>query len=178
MKRLLRIGGLAALVAGLVVGVVPASHATQSVTYTFAVPCNSGANVTAPVTFPSGVYEVVVTGACSLVNGVAGTGVSTPCNTPVGAIPCTTLTLNNLPYAECWSVALGYDVEPCGGWLDVTPARCAYSIAVWSSTGSACMPSAVNTYVHPGGPMWVTYSDTAYSDNTGAFLVTVIWTPQ
>src|SRR5690348_850890 len=99
MRRLARLLFPLALTAGFVVPT--AAHATNTLTWTFAVPCANPAGATTPLGLgmPTGNYAVTVSGACLLDFGLRSVPVGgTPCTLPVvGPVPCTSpiTTINN-----------------------------------------------------------------------------------
>ncbi len=142
----------------------------------FVLPCDSGATVSTAsfgVDLPSGQYAYTVKGACVIDLSLGRTvsiPVGTPCSLPeVGTIPCASTTVHNVPFPVCWTVTEGQLVEPCTGTIAPT---CTMYVAI----NGACLPTNGVVW-HPGGPMTAQFADSNYTDNVGAFTVTVVWTP-
>jgi len=168
--RLLACLGLAA------VAVVPQpAGAVQTLAYTFAVNCadSVGTTTVSGLEFPNGRYAVAVVGACvTNIGSRSSMTVGTPCDLPVvGGVPCTSTTVNNLPWEACDVSTGSAGTRGC----NVVTSRCVEGLDILIN--GICVDGQVAFHDHSGGPMTVRFSDSRYDDNAGAFLVTVVWTP-
>jgi hypothetical protein len=184
-KRLLLV--LFAVIGGGV-GFTGPTEAVNLPAYTWLVACHDengvASNEVLDVTLPNGIYLVTAVGLCSP-HGLNdwGTTVGTPCSTTTtGSIPCVTLTAQNLPGQACWESVLAASVNVCAPSAPTAGLTgCGlYGVTV-STDGQAndqCLSlGAAGLVSHAGGPMRARFTDDAYADNTGSFLVTAVFTP-
>jgi len=173
MHRVLRSLAPLAIAASLAIPV--GAHATETLAYTFTVPCTGGIAGSSGLGLPTGIYAFTVTGVCVIDLRTQSQPVgNTPCSVPVaGTIPCTQpiTTVDNVP-------VLGQVVT---GGRDV--ATNVSANAVDCTVGAIrldniCFASAAGTYFRTiSGGMTAQFVDTNYADNAGELLVTVVWTP-
>lgn len=170
----MRLARLFALLALGATAVVPQAnaHATQTLAFTFVVPCDAESGATSlGLELPKGWYAVTIAGACSWASGTSSVTVATPCDAPVaGPVPCKP-TIDNVSSRACYWAFGGLTTRcevPSG------TAGCGY-YSVQVSTG--CVDGPFGLIEHPGGTMSAKFNDYGHADNIGAFLVTVVWTP-
>lgn len=173
MRRSTRLLLPLAAAAGLVVPM--SAHATNTLTYTFAVPCTGGTTSTPlGLGMPTGTYAVTVAGACIVdINNNPRTVGGTPCTVPVaGSVPCAEpVTVDGLTLFGQVSTGGGNDVTTAG----VTNFGCnVFSIKIDGN----CFAAQAGTYTRTiSGAMTVQFVDGNYADNAGELDVTVTWTP-
>ena len=179
MRRIIH-AAFVALVVALGIGFTTPSQAVQSLTFSWLVPCADQDGVDTVealgIELPSGKYVATAVGACLVDNDVPYSfGVTTPCGTTTtGSLPCTGMTLQNIPGAACWTSLGAVTVQPCGG-AGVTTTACGYLNV---KVSDECLTlNTVGVVTHEGGAMRAVFTDDFHPDNTGAFLVTVTWTP-
>jgi hypothetical protein len=160
----------------LALGASPA-NATSTLTGVVVVPCNQTTPSTSMLDVPQGWLLVTVVGACDYhasTNPDTITTVNTPCSYGnVQNIPCVTNQPITQPAAACaWSahyVASTCDTGnpflllPCGGGTVKVDGQCVQPPGLVYHIGN--------------GPVSAVYTDTAYSDNLGYFIVIFQWTP-
>lgn len=176
MRRITRLLLPLAVAAGI--AVPTGAHATDTLAWTFAVPCASPAGATTPagIGLPTGVYAVTVSGACAVDFGLRSVPVGgTPCTAPVvGPVPCTSpvTTINNAPTFGQVSTGSGDDITTAPS---VSLPGCGL---LYITIDGNCFAGQAGTYNRTiSGPMTVAFVDTYYPDNVGELIVTVTWTP-
>lgn len=179
------------VVSGLIVvllgtlGVAAASPApaVQSLTYSWAVPCDDGDGVYSDealgVTLPSGTYAVTVAGACSIAAlSLWNISAGTPCSTSAtGPIPCVSATVGNVPSELCGTATGPVYTQQCDQWAIITSVGSCGDGTV-AVNGTCLTAGTAGLVTHTGGAMHARYLDSRYDDNLGAFIVTATWTPQ
>jgi hypothetical protein len=177
MRRFVRLLAPLALAAGIAAPM--SAHATDTLAWTFHVPCNSSAGDSTPagIGLPTGTYAVTVSGACILNFGSTSVPVGgTPCTVPVvGSVPCTSpiTTVNNVPWFTLVSTG-------GGNVITTAPSESTTGCGVFYMTiDGQCFASQAGTYNRAiSGPMTVAFVDFpgTYGDNVGELAVTVTWT--
>jgi hypothetical protein len=173
MPRVARLLVPLAAAAGLAVPMN--AHATNTLTWTFAVPCTGAASTPTGFGLPTGVYAVTVAGACIVdLNNNPRTVGGTPCTVPVaGAVPCVDpVTVNGL-------TLFGQVTTGSGDDITTAPGATNYGCAVFSiRIDGNCFAAQAGTYNRTiSGAMTVSFVDGNYADNLGELDVTVTWTP-
>jgi hypothetical protein len=169
---------IAALFASVAALALPGPAAgVQSLFFSLYVPCDDADGVTSydilPITLPPGFFVATASGGCAFKSAGRETATqATPCEaTIVGAIPCATVSVGNLPGQVCAVSAGNAGTEKC---TNLGTAKCMHSVLV----NEQCLYYNGGFITHYGGPARGRFVDTNYTDNTGGFTVTLTWTPR
>ncbi len=147
------------LTAFLGVIAAPSSSAVNSLAFTLLVPCSDEDGVSSyplfAVTLPAGTYAYSIVGECSY-----GLGAPAPVDPAVSA--------------ACYMSVHAAKTDYCGDVPYTT--GCRYRVEI---DGQCVGYSPAGTVWHPGGAMTARFVDApgGYYNNSGAFVVTLIFTP-